>query len=180
MADLLFDWFGFGLEKELNPNKINRRSAVQWYFSLQSKLVFSGPILNQAKVKAFKLYKVNIFILFSDDDFYNSLFGCTLIAHKVGLVHKGGLHIRQIYKYKMVRGLTKGVSGGCFILINKWCYVQSAFMYNPVPMVYFLFYLISRDNRHLSGNTSDPYNCLFLLPCKACGVSSFAVIGVAT
>ena len=28
--------------KQLNPNKANRRSAVQWYFPLRSKRVFSG------------------------------------------------------------------------------------------------------------------------------------------
>ena len=51
MVDLLFDWLGFGQTsksvfsfnstKQLNPNQSNRRSAVQWYFPLQSKWVFS-------------------------------------------------------------------------------------------------------------------------------------------
>ena len=44
MNDLLFNWFGFDqmsrtvvhstLANQLNPNKINRRSAKQWYFPL--------------------------------------------------------------------------------------------------------------------------------------------------
>ena len=52
MADLVFDWFGFAQTckslsnstqtKKLNPNQSNRRSAVQWYFPLRSKWVFSG------------------------------------------------------------------------------------------------------------------------------------------
>ena len=47
-----FDWFGFDQTckclsnstqaKQLNPSQSNRRSAVQWYFLLQSKWVFSG------------------------------------------------------------------------------------------------------------------------------------------
>ena len=51
-ADLLFDWLGFGQTsksdnsfnstKQLNPNQSNRRSAVQWYFPLHSKWVFSA------------------------------------------------------------------------------------------------------------------------------------------
>ena len=51
-ADLLFDQLGFGQTskpvysfnstKQLNPNQTNRRSAVQWYFHLRSKWVFSG------------------------------------------------------------------------------------------------------------------------------------------
>ena len=53
MADLLFDWFGFNQTskayqnstkaKQLNPNKINRRSAVQWVIppSIVSVLCFS-------------------------------------------------------------------------------------------------------------------------------------------
>ena len=50
-TDLLFDWSGFGQTrksvysfnstKQLNPNQSNRRSAVQWYFPLRSKWVFS-------------------------------------------------------------------------------------------------------------------------------------------
>ena len=47
MADLLFrqtstSVVNFTWAKKLNPNKKNRRSAVHWYFPLQSKLVFSG------------------------------------------------------------------------------------------------------------------------------------------
>ena len=55
MADLLFDQLGFGQTsksvysfnstKQLNPNQSNRRSAVQWYFLLQSKWVFSASTL---------------------------------------------------------------------------------------------------------------------------------------
>ena len=51
-ADLLFDRLGFGQTsksvysfnstKQLNPNQSNRRSAVQWYFPLQSNWVFSA------------------------------------------------------------------------------------------------------------------------------------------
>ena len=51
-ADLLFDQLGFGQSsksvysfnstKQLNPNQSNRRSAIQWYFPLRSKRVFSG------------------------------------------------------------------------------------------------------------------------------------------
>ena len=51
-ADLLFDQLGFlqtsksvysfNSTKQLNPNQSNRRSAVQWYFPLRSKWVFSG------------------------------------------------------------------------------------------------------------------------------------------
>ena len=35
-----------------------------------------------------------------------------------------------IYKYKLVCGFIKGVSGGCFVLLNKWCYPQSPFTHN--------------------------------------------------
>ena len=51
-ADLLFDRLGvgqtsksvysFNSTKQLNPNQSNRTSAVQWYFPLRSKWVFSG------------------------------------------------------------------------------------------------------------------------------------------
>ena len=51
-ADLLFDQLGFGQTskpvysfnstKQLNPNQTNRSSAVQWYFPLWSKWVFSA------------------------------------------------------------------------------------------------------------------------------------------
>ena len=51
-ADILLDCFGFDQTckslsnstqtKQLNPSRSNRRSVVQWYFPLQSKLVFSG------------------------------------------------------------------------------------------------------------------------------------------
>ena len=34
----------------------------------------------------------------------------------------------------MSHGFIKGVNGGCFVLINKSYYVQSAFMCNPGPM----------------------------------------------
>ena len=54
MTDPLFDWLGFGQTsksvcsfnstKQLNPNQSNRRSAVQWYFPLRSKWVFSAYI----------------------------------------------------------------------------------------------------------------------------------------
>ena len=54
MTDLQFDQLGFGQTsksvysfnstKHLNPNQSNRRSAVQWYFPLQSKWVFSELI----------------------------------------------------------------------------------------------------------------------------------------
>ena len=53
-AGLLFDQLGFGQTsksvysfnstKQLNPNQSNRRSAVQWYFPLWSKWVFSALI----------------------------------------------------------------------------------------------------------------------------------------
>ena len=46
-----------------------------------------------------------------------------------------------IYKYKTLRGFIKGVSGGCFVLIKKWCYVQSAFMYNPGPTYKFYWWM---------------------------------------
>ena len=56
MADLLFDRLGFGLKsksvysfnstKQLNPNQSNRRSAIQWYFPLWIKWVFSEARLN--------------------------------------------------------------------------------------------------------------------------------------
>ena len=36
-----------------------------------------------------------------------------------------------IYKYKTPHGFIKGVSGGYFVLINKWGYPQSAFTHNP-------------------------------------------------
>ena len=42
MDDLLFDWFGFSLLVRPNPNQSNRRSAVQWDFSLRSMWVFSA------------------------------------------------------------------------------------------------------------------------------------------
>ena len=38
-----------------------------------------------------------------------------------------------IYKYGTMCGFIKGVSGGCFELINKWCYPQSAFTHNLGP-----------------------------------------------
>ena len=38
-----------------------------------------------------------------------------------------------IYKYETLHGFIKGVSGGCFVLINKRRYMQSAFTYNPGP-----------------------------------------------
>ena len=57
MADLLFDRLGFGQTsksvdsfnstKQLNPNQSNRRSAVQWYFPLQSNWVFSATTYRQ-------------------------------------------------------------------------------------------------------------------------------------
>ena len=50
-ADLVLDRLGFGQTsksvysfnstKQLNPNQSNRRSAIQWYFPLQSEWVFS-------------------------------------------------------------------------------------------------------------------------------------------
>ena len=42
-----------------------------------------------------------------------------------------------IYKYKTLHGFIKGVSGGFFVLINKWCYPQSAFIHNLGPTIYF-------------------------------------------
>ena len=34
------------------------------------------------------------------------------------------------------KGFIKGVSGGCFVLINKQCYPQSAFTHNlPLPTI---------------------------------------------
>ena len=51
-ADLLFDWCRFSCFVELklktdllvlpNPNRSNRRSAIEWYFPLWSKWVFSA------------------------------------------------------------------------------------------------------------------------------------------
>ena len=43
------------------------------------------------------------------------------------IVGKGGLHPRMslIYKYETLCGFIKGVSGGCFVLLNKSCYPQS-------------------------------------------------------
>ena len=59
MADFLFDSFGFSCfvvfkrSTDLlvwpNPNQSNKRSAVQWYFPLRSKWVFSG-CLNQSNL----------------------------------------------------------------------------------------------------------------------------------
>ena len=50
-AELLFDRLGLAKQanlsivlikkKQLNPNQSNRRSAIQWYFPLRSKWVFS-------------------------------------------------------------------------------------------------------------------------------------------
>ena len=42
-----------------------------------------------------------------------------------------------IYKYETSRGFIKGVSGGCFVLINKLFYPQSAFTHNPGPTTNF-------------------------------------------
>ena len=37
-------------------------------------------------------------------------------------------HLQCHVKYKTLRG-------GCFVLINKWCYPQSAFTHDPGPMI---------------------------------------------
>ena len=52
MADIFFDWFGFEQickslsnstqAKQLNPNRSNRRPAIEWYFPLWSNWVYSG------------------------------------------------------------------------------------------------------------------------------------------
>ena len=51
------------------------------------------------------------------------------------IVGKGGLHPRMslIYKYETLCGFIKGVSGGCFVLIDKLCYLQSDFTHNLGP-----------------------------------------------
>ena len=43
------------------------------------------------------------------------------------IVGKGGLYSRMslIYKYETLHGFKNGVSGGCYVLIIKWCYPQS-------------------------------------------------------
>ena len=70
--------------------------------------------------------------------------GNILLVGRTHIVGKGGLYSRMsfIYKYKMSRGFIKGVSGGCFILIHKWCYPQSAFTQNPGP-TFLLHYSIN-------------------------------------
>ena len=46
--------------------------------------------------------------------------GRTRIVGKCGLwVRRIVLTISFIYKYKTLHGFIKGVSGGCFVLINK-------------------------------------------------------------
>ena len=49
---------------------------------------------------------------------------------------KGGLYsgMSFIYKYKTLCGFIKAISGGCFVLINKWRYPQSAFTHNDCPV----------------------------------------------
>ena len=61
------------------------------------------------------------------------------------VVGKGGLYsqISFIYKYKTLGGFIKGVSGGCFVLLNKLCYPQSRsnvlFYYNALSIKRYLY-----------------------------------------
>ena len=48
-----------------------------------------------------------------------------------------------IYKYKIARGFTKGVSGVCFVLINKWHYPQSALTHSPGPKQFSKVHFVS-------------------------------------
>ena len=44
-----------------------------------------------------------------------------------------------IYKNKLSCGFIKGVSGGCFVLINKLCYPQSGSGNNFVEVILVIF-----------------------------------------
>ena len=55
--------------KQLNPNQSNKRAAIQWYFLLQSKWVFSSQVLgdvhsNRVKSKKIKTYQSSLTIHF--------------------------------------------------------------------------------------------------------------------
>ena len=59
-----------------------------------------------------------------------------LSGGRTRIVGKGRLYSQMsfIYKYETLHGIIKGVSDRCFVLLNKWCYPQSAFTHNPGPM----------------------------------------------
>ena len=73
----------------------------------------------------------------------------------------GGLYSRTsfIYKYETSHGFIKVISGGCFVLINKLCYVQSAFTYNLGPKTN-----CTRDNTYLERLFGSPKRPNFLSP----------------
>ena len=58
------------------------------------------------------------------------------------------------HKYLTLHGFIKRLSGRYFVLINKWCYPQSAFTHNPGPMSYL---------RIVKGTRSDDESMTFYL-----------------
>ena len=55
----------------------------------------------------------------------------------------------------MLRDSIKGVSGGCFVLVNKWCYVQPAFTYNSGPTDFFEMRGIFEEPIHASSTNEQ-------------------------
>ena len=82
MADLLFVWIGLNqtsksvanvyVAMQLNPKQTNWRSAIQWYFSWQSKLVLNGS----SNLSIYDIIALSSFICTA-----NKIFIETLLRH---------------------------------------------------------------------------------------------------
>ena len=85
-ADLLLYWLGFScfayveldrdLQVWLNPDQPNRRSAIQWYFILQSKWVFSVSgmqLLSKRRWRFIHIWPSGILLCLWDGEKHNKI-----------------------------------------------------------------------------------------------------------